>query len=432
MTSVDSTTLPRTAQGSPVAPAQKNDAKQRAHRRQKRLVRSVRLVLVVLGLLVLASLVVFALMPEPVVVDAAKVVRGPLAATISESGMTRVKDRFVVSAPVAGMLSRITREPGDPVHEGDVLAEIAPAQSPLLDERARAQAEARLGAARSAQGQTEAQEARAKSARKLAEHELERVKGLYESGSATAQQLEQAQFQARMRGEEVSSAEFARKVAREEVRSARAMLETGNSRHSPGWHVDVISPVSGALLRVHRESAGVVAAGAPLLEVGDPRALEVVVDLLTTDAVQIQAGTPVVLTGWGGNRELEGRVRRVEPSGFTRLSALGVDEQRVNVVVALTGADESATTLADSYHVEARIVLWEGKKILQVPQGAAFRHGAGWAVYRVDSGRTHLVPVSIGHRGDTAFEIRNGLRDGDTVVVHPGDRVTEDARVEIR
>jgi HlyD family secretion protein len=375
--------------------------------------------------------VVMALRPRPVPVDAARVARGPLIVAVEESGKTRVKDRYVVSAPAAGNLSRVVREAGDVVEEGDVLAEIAPAVAPLLDQRARAESEARLGAALSALGQARAQTGRALSAKTHAAHELERLEKLGAGNAVTRQSVEQAQFDARMRADEHASAVFAEKVASEEVRLARVTLGQGG-RQARDRHVDVLAPTSGRVLRVFQKSAGVVAAGAPLLEVGDPAALEIVVDLLTTAAVQIKPGTQVEIYGWGGERPLGGRVRFVEPSGFTKPSALGVDEQRVNVVVALTDPRERWAALGDGFRVEARLVLWQANDVLKAPQGAVFRHGDGWAVFRIVGGRANLTPVRIGHRGDIEVEILSGLASDDTVAVHPGDRVKSGARVEPR
>src|SRR6478736_2197705 len=313
--------LPSTAASPAAAPHE--SARSGARERRKRLARSIRQAL--LGLLILGATVasVLALRPQPVPIDVARALRGPLAVVIEEDGMTRVKDRFVISAPVTGSLFRLALEPGDPVREGDALAEIAPALSPLLDERTRAQAEARLGAALSSQA------------------------------------LEQADFAARMRSEELASAEFGHKVAAEEARVARVALGTDGSASRANRHVDVLAPISGRVLRVHQKSAGVVQAATPLVEIGDPSVLEVVVDLLTTDAVHVTPGTPVVIRGWGGDTEIAARVRQVEPSAFTRPSALGVDEQRVNVVIALTDPRERWAALGDGYRVEARLVLWQ-------------------------------------------------------------------------
>ncbi|HEY8041996.1 MAG TPA: HlyD family efflux transporter periplasmic adaptor subunit, partial [Polyangiaceae bacterium] len=344
------------------------DARHRARERKRAFARAVRRGL--LGALVLAATaaVVLALRPRPVPIDAMRVVRGPLVSAVEESGVTRVQDRYLVSAPVSGNLSRLVLEPGDPVQEGDVLAAVAPAQSPLLDGRARAEAEGRLGASLSALEQARAQASRAAVARELADQDLSRARALVASGSAPRQSLDQDEFEALMRAQEVASAEFATKVATEEVRIARAALATGDGARAVR-HVDVLAPVSGRILRVNQKSAGIVQAGTLLVEVGDPSALEIVVDLLTTDAVHVTPGTPATIEGWGGDAPLSGRVRRVEPSAFTRPSALGVDEQRVNVVIALTDPRERWSALADGYRVEARLVMWRGDDVLQVPQG---------------------------------------------------------------
>ncbi len=407
-------------------------AHRQARERRRALARAVRRGL--LGLMVAAAAItaVLALRPRPVPVDVAAVTRGPLVVQIEESGMTRVVDRYIVSAPVSGNVSRASFEAGDPVSEGQVLGRIVPTLSPLQDDRSRAQAHAQLSASLWALEQARATTERAGVAREQAERDLARTQGLVSSGSLAQQTLEQAQFDARMREQEVSSAEFATKVAVEQVRLARAALGLDDEPANAGRHVDVLAPVSGRVLRVQQKSAAMLQAGTPLLELGDPTALEVVVDVLTTDAVHIASGTPVVIAGWGGDGPLAGRVRRVEPSGFTRPSALGVDEQRVNVVVTLTNPRERWAALADGYRVEAQFVLWRGDAVTKVPQGAVFRHGDGWALFRVEDGRARLTSVGLGHRGETEVEIASGIAPGATVVVHPGDRVKDGARVEER
>ena len=409
-----------------------DDARRKNRERKRALAKNVRHAVIGVAIVGASVATVLALRPQPVPVDVATANSGPLVVAIEEDGITRVKDRFVVSAPVTGSLSRLGLEPGDPVKEGDPLAEIAPALSPLLDERTRAEAEARLGAALSALGQARSQVARAGVARELADQDLARSRKLFGTGSLPAQTLEQSEFAARMRAEEVSSAEFASKVATEEVRVARVTVGRDGTGTSHDRHVDVLSPVSGRVLRVQQKSAGVVQASTPLVEVGDPSALDVVVDLLTTDAVHVSPGTAVVIRGWGGDHPIAGRVRRIEPSAFTRPSALGVDEQRVNVVIALTEPHERWAALGDGYRVEARIVLWQADHVLRVPQGAVFRRGDGWAVFRIDGGTARLTTVSVGHRGDTQAEITAGLSENATVAVHPGDRVKDGARVEPR
>jgi HlyD family secretion protein len=247
-----------------------------------------------------------------------------------------------------------------------------------------------------------------------------------------AQALEQADFSLRMRADELNSATFNAKVAFEEVRVARGALARDREHVPPDRHLGVLSPVAGSVLRVQQKSASVVQAGALLVEVGDPSALEIVVDLLTTDAVHVRPGTEAVIEGWGGAAPLRGRVRRLEPSAFTRPSALGVDEQRVNVIVALTDPAEMWTALGDGYRVEVRFVLWQSPSVLKAPHGAVFRYHDRWAVYRISGDVARLKPVNVGHRGETEVEILSGLEPGATVAVQPGDRVKDGARVEGR
>jgi HlyD family secretion protein len=410
-------------------------ARSRANReRRRKWGRNLRHALLLTALLGAAVAAVLALRPRPVPIDVARVNHGPLVVAVEETGVTRVKDRYVVSAPATGRVSRLPLEPGDSVEQADVLLEIAPALSPLLDERTRAEARARLGAALSAFGQARAQASRATAARELAAQELVRAKRLSDANSLPPHDLEQAEFAVRLREDERRSAEFASKVAEEEVRIARAALgeqPNGGARERER-SVAVTSPVSGQVLRVHQKSSGVVQIGSALLEVGDSRALEIVVDLLTTDAVQVSAGTPVLVQGWGGSAPLAGKVRRVEPSGFTRPSALGVDEQRVNVIVTLTESPERFRMLGDGYHVEVRLVLWQTERALKVPEGAVFKYGNDWAVYRVEAGVARLTRVRVGHRGELEVEITGGLAEGAMVAVHPGDRVKDGARVEVR
>lgn len=377
-----------------------------------------------------ALLTAFSLRPQPVLVEVAKVDVGELTVAIEESGRTRVKDRYIVSAVTTGRLSRVWLEPGDAVHEGDTLAEISPSLAPLIDARARVEAEARVGAARSNVGQARTRHDRAVTVRDLADRELERAEKLAGSGALSPQELDQARFEARIAADEVTSALFAIKVAEEEARMARAALSGPERDSAAGGHIDVLTPASGRVLRVLQQSAGLVQAGTPLVEVGDPAALEGVVDLLTTDAVHVHPGTSAVIVGWGGERGIDARVVSVEPSGFTRLSALGVEEQRVNVIVAFTEPKEAWSALGDGYHIEARIVLWHGAHVVKVPVLSVFRHGPGSAVFKVEGDAVRLVPVTLGHRGALELEVLSGLAAGGVVVVHPGDRVKDGVRVK--
>lgn len=403
------------------------------HRERRRAhLRLARRALAVLLLAALTAGAVYLLWPKPILVDRASASRGSLSVTVEENGMTRVKDRYLISAPVTGNVSRLILEPGDAISENGTVAEIAPADSPLLDARTRAQSEARLSAALSNLGLAKAQSERASTAKENSERELERTRALAQHGSTSRQALDQAEFDARMRAQELASAVFAGKVAEEEVRIARIVLKGDAGGSGRDRHLAVVAPVTGQVLRVYQKSAGLVQAGAPLLEIGDPAALEIVVDLLTTDAVHVHPGSEAIVNGWGGDHPLLARVRRVEPSAFTRPSALGVDEQRVNVILVLSEPREKWAELGDGYRVEIRFVLWQSDDVLKVPLGAVFRSGEQWAVFRDDQGTARLTPVEVDHRGETEVEVLSGLHASDAVLVHPGDNVKDGVAVRGR
>ncbi|MBL9006480.1 MAG: HlyD family efflux transporter periplasmic adaptor subunit [Myxococcales bacterium] len=391
------------------------------------------LFLILIGALVIASL------PKPVSVERAQVVRGGMRVTVDEDGQARVKDRYVVSAPIFGSLARIEYESGDAVNQGQVLARIEPVQPALLDTRARISAEARLAQTLAAQQQASAQIERAQTTLELAKSELVRAKQLFEREAGSRQALEQAENNERRALAELSSLRFATRVAKFEVEMARAAIErlpgeaSSRRRESKGKplspaQLNIPSPVSGRVLKVFHKSEGVVQAGAQLLEVGDPEALEVVVDVLTSDAARITSGAPVTLDRWGGPA-VQGRVRRVESSAFTRLSALGVEEQRVNVLIDLTSPQKEWAALGDGYRVEAHIVVWEGAQVVQVPASTVFRHGDGWALFRIEGNIARITPVSLGQRTMRDVQIESGLSGGETIIVHPSDKVSDGVKV---
>ncbi|HEU4955600.1 MAG TPA: HlyD family efflux transporter periplasmic adaptor subunit [Gemmatimonadales bacterium] len=369
------------------------------------------------------------LRPEAVAVETAAVRRGTLVVTVDEDGRTRVKDRYVVSAPLGGTLARITLHPGDSVSQGAVVARLVPVPAPMLDPRARSEAQARIAAARAGLSQAEVAIARAEAAYGFVRREAERQRTLIGAGATAQSTLEEAELAERMRREELASAAYGRRVAASELRMAEAALArlAGNSREE----FPVRAPARGEVLRVLQESEGVVEPGTPLLEVGERDALEVVVDVLTTDAVGIRPGAPVRIERWGGDSTLAGHVNRVEPSAFTRISALGVEEQRVNVVIALDGPGAGAV-LGDGYRVEASIVVWEGRNRLLVPGGAVFRQGDGWATYVNDRGRARLRVIRPGRRSASEVEVLDGLKPGEQVVLYPTDNVADGVRVAQR
>jgi HlyD family secretion protein len=373
---------------------------------------------------------VWLLRAEPVRVEVGAVDRGPLEGTVDEEGRTRVRHRYVIAAPVSGGLERIVLDEGDPVAPGDVVARVSPAP---LDPRATAQAQARLEAAIALQGGARARIAQAKAALAQAERELRRARTLAAAGTVSDQVLEQAELAHTSRSEDLHAAREAEDAAAHEVQAARAaLLAAGGGAPEAGGRgrdafVEVRSPASGHVLRVFEESQRVVAVGTPLLEVGDPADLEIVVDVLSADAVRVPPGAEMRIEAWGGEGPLRARVRRVEPSGFTKLSALGVEEQRVNVIGDFVDAPGS---LGDGYRVEARIVVWRGDDVVRVPTSALFRRGEDWHVFRVEDARARLCAVEIGERGRDAAQVLAGIEPGSAVVLHPTDRVADGVRVE--
>lgn len=376
------------------------------------------------------ALIVMALLPKPVPVDLAQVEEGRMTVTVDEDGQARVKDRYVVSAPLGGRLARIELDPGDEVKAGDVLARIVPLAPPLLDDRSKSAAEARVAATAAGKRQIAAQIERAEAALAFAKTEAKNMKELAAGGAATRNKLEQALLAERTAAAELESARFGQRVAEYEIQMARAALGHLDKRDD-GEQLVVPSPVTGRVLEVINKSEGAVQPGTPLLEVGDPSALEIVVDVLTSDAVKITPGAHVVVDRWGG-AGVEARVRLVEPSAFTRLSALGVEEQRVNVVIDLVAPRDSWDALGDGYRVEAHVTVWESDAAIKVPASAVFRHEDGWAVYRADGAVARLQPVTIGERNAREVQITEGLEAGSQVVLHPSDRVRDGVEIAPR
>ena len=376
----------------------------------------------------LALLVLVAVWPEAVPVDLAPVERGPLQVTVDDEGETRVRDRYVVSAPVAGRLQRVELEPGDPVEHGGVVARLLPAPPALLDSRTQAEAKASVEAARAALGRTRAERERAEAGRDRARSDLERARSLAASGIVSRETLDMRDTDARAAEEALRAAEFAVGTAEQELERARAVLlqSTGGTG---GRAIELRSPVDGVVLKRLRWSEAVVPTGEPLLELGDPRRLEIVSDLLSADAVKVRPGQTVLIEQWGGEGTLQGRLRRVEPSGFMKISALGVEEQRVNVIVDFEDPAEAWTALGDAYRVEIRVVVYEAADVLKVPTSSLFRRGGEWAAFAVADGRARLRTVQVGRRNGLEAEIASGLAAGELVVVHPSDTLGDGRRV---
>ncbi len=397
--------------------------------------RSTGLSLAVFVLLVV-GLIVYAARSVPVPVDLAPVVRGSLEVTVNEEGKTRVRDRYTVSAPLGGRLLRIGFDPGDKVEAGKtLLAVLEPSVPHFLDDRTRMQLDARVQGARAAQERAVELLERAREEHRHALAALGRLQPAHGQKAVSRQDLDDAEARERMTSKEVEAARLAVQVASFELEQARASLHFRTTVSSPGEgqaRFEVFSPVSGSVLRVMEESEAVVAAGAPLVELGNLSDMEVEVEVLSADAVRIRPGARVVLERWGGADPVPGRVRRIDPSGFTKVSALGVEEQRVLVIVDFVEPVEKRPLLGDAFRVEARIVTAEAEDVLKVPAGALFRREGEWSVFVVERDRAVLRPVKIGLRNDLEAQVLHGLEEGDRVISYPGDRVGDHVAVTPR
>lgn len=376
---------------------------------------------------------VYAFRPVPVEVDVALVTRGRMEVAIEEEGVTRIREKYVISSPLAGRMSRVELHAGDLVEGGKtVLLRIDPVDPSLLDARQLAEAKARLNAAEDAAGEAEPALARAKDALSHAQSTYARVKQLVGTKAVSQQEYENAQYELQARTHEVRSTESALLVAQHELELARAaMLRTNPDANTQGedWNLSISAPVNGRVLKVLKESAGVVSPGMPLLEIGDPADLDVVVDVLSSDAVQITRGAKAQLVAWGEPRPLHAHVRLVEPSGFTKVSSLGVEEQRVNCVLDLEDLPDARAALGDAYRVEARIVTWENEDVVKAPASAFFWRRDRWIVMVSVDQRAAEREVTLGRRNRDEVEILDGLSEGEHVVVHPSDRVRDGVRL---
>ena len=390
-----------------------------------------------LGGALLVALAAWSFRPRPVLVEVAEVERGPLRVTVDGDGKTRVKERYVVAAPLGGSMARITLHAGDRIDESTPITVITPMAPPLLDVRSRAEAESRV---KLAEASLERSQANVETAREVATHaqaELDRQALLLSRGAAARAQYDESATLARTKQRELDAARFALEADRQQVAVSRAALFSPGAAREGGRAI-VHAPVAGTILRVLKEDAGPVSMGAPLVEVGDLAQLELVVDLISTEAVQVEPGFEALVEHWGGAAQLAARVRRVEPSAFTKVSALGVEEQRVNVVVDLVSSPRSANALAvkdpppplgDGYHAEVRIVVWQIPDAVRVPLGALFREGDSWAVFVVEGGVARKKLLRIGHRDSSAAEVEEGVTPGQRVIIHPGDKVKDGSKV---
>ncbi|MBS0265712.1 MAG: HlyD family efflux transporter periplasmic adaptor subunit [Planctomycetes bacterium] len=389
----------------------------------------------------LAAAVTYAFLPKPVPVDLARVEIGHLEVSVEEDGKTRVRDRYVISSPLSGRLRRIKLRPGDRVAPGQILAAVDPADPQLLDPRTVAQSEARVKALRAALDKAGAELKSAEAAYDLAETEYGRTRQLVSKNAASPAELESKTAQKRTREEEVRKARFAEEMSRFELEQAQAALMRTRPRKGDfdeQEQFEIHSPSLSSsgrvfhVLRVREENECVVTPGTPLIELGDLSDLEVEIEVLSSDAVRIPSGAKVVLEQWGGEQPLVAQVRLVEPYGYTKVSALGVEEQRVHVIADFPEREKVPATLGDGFRVEARIIVWEKSGVLKVPTSALFRNGQGWAVFRVAERRAHRTPVTIGKKSALDAEVFEGLSEGDTVIVHPSDKVADGVEITPR
>ena len=384
------------------------------------------LVLLIVIAVVIGLLAIW-LRPTPVRVDVARASRGPMRVTVEGEGKTRVRDRYVVATPVAGRLRRIVLRRGDNVVQRQLIAEIEPLPLAPLDPRQRAEAIGRVRAAEDARAEIDRMVERYKASYDQARRDLQRSETLARDGVISRQEVEEAQTAVATTLREYEAVKSRSERATHDVEVARAALLAVN-RSSVSATVKLPAPTDGRVLRVLEESERVVSAGTPLLELSNPSKLEAVIELLSTDAVKVAPGALVFIENWGGPKALEGRVRLIEPSAFTKVSALGIEEQRVNVIIDLL---ESETTLGDGYRVEGRVVIWETSDALLVPVSALFRRGDAWSVFRVENGVAQLQDVEIGHITSSHAEVRSGLGEGAAVITHPSKDITAGTRVEV-
>jgi HlyD family secretion protein len=384
------------------------------------------------GALALVAALAWLARPGPVVVEIVPVTRGPMAATVDASAKTRVRERRVIVATASGFLRHLDRRAGDRVEPGAVLATLGATAPTPLDPRTHAELEARLGAAVAGAAEASAGIERARVALAHAEQERARIRTLFDGGAATRQASDAADFEVTARRTELRSAELAELTARQSVALVRAQLahRFTDEKQAKGAEPPVLvrSPIEGRVLRVLTESEGPVLAGTPLLELGTVGVPEVVVEVLTADAVRVASGARVAFERWGGQEKLGGIVREVEPAAFTKVSSLGVEEQRVNVLAEPAGNVAAWATLGDGFRLEARIVTWEGEAT-RAPLSAMARDGDAWTAFRVRGGRAELVRVTLGHRADGDGEVLAGLTAGDRVIAYPGTRVRDGVRV---
>jgi HlyD family secretion protein len=388
-----------------------------------------------IALLVAAGLA-FSFWPRAVAVDIEEAAKAPMMTAISDDGITRVREVFVLSAPIAGKLLRVESHAGDFIEaRKTVVATIEPSDPAFLDARAQRQLGFMVSAARAARDLAQANLQGREAEQKLAARELGRARELFSKGVVSKARVDTAEASLSALDAAVATARAALRQREFEIQTAEAALVSPGAAAAgdqAGCCIQLRAPVDGQLLRVLQENESIVMPGQPIAEVGDPANLEIVVDLVSSEAVQVAEGDEVIITQWGGQGDLKGQVRRIEPFGQQKVSALGIEERRVNVLIDIASPRAEWARLGHGFQVEAAIVRWRGENVLQVPVGALFRQGKDWAVYRVDGGRARLATVVTGHFNDATAEITQGLAPGDRVILHPGEGVSDGVKVAPR
>jgi HlyD family secretion protein len=391
--------------------------------------------LTIVLLIVVAAGFAWLLWPEPIQVDVARASTGHMEVTVDEEGVNRIKDVYVVSAPVSGRVERAPREVGDRViARSTVVATFRPATPSILDPRTRLELQRAVEAARAAKDLATAELRRAEAGLTFAEAALRRTKTLSDRRVVSPSTLEKAELDANVARQQVETAKAQLDVRTHdlEIAEARLINPDAASNTADECCMTLTAPVNGIVLRTPQISEQIVPAGTPLVEIGNPLETEITADLLSTDAVKVKAGDPATITGWGGGQTLKARVMRVDPAAFTKVSALGIEEQRVRVVLNLLDPPAQWTGLGHDYRVFVHITIWQSDNALQVPLGALFRSGGQWAVFRVVDGHAALTPVRIGQMNAANVQIADGLKAGDMVILHPSDQITDGAAIQIR
>lgn len=379
-------------------------------------------------------LLLLGLRPQPQIVEVVNAARGPMAITVDEEGKTRVIDRFIVSVPVAGFVQRLDLDVGDVIEQGQLLGELEPLRSDVLDPRRRAEAEAQVAAANASLSEAKEGVIAVRADAEFAASEYKKRQRLKAKSFVSEEELNQARTERQRTEAVLRSANFAVDVARYQLDAANTALQysaAGDSNAVLQERVAIKAPVSGSVLKINRKSEGVVSPGAALLELGDPGALEIAVDVLSFDAVRIKPGMEVQINRWGG-APFDGSVRLVEPVGETKISALGVEEQRVWVIVDITSPRAAWQSLGDGYRVEAAFIIWQADDVLQIPNASLFRKGKSWAVFVASGGKARLRAVEIGEQNGLSAQILSGLDAGDPVITHPDAALADGARVRLR